>query len=516
MEAGHDQDTLSKLPRDRLQWETIVGNPRERGYTRVAGVGPDVELVPFNNDIRTLQRAVVERVFTVKSDGKFCRPPRPESGDFRSVMRDVSELLRKNLPSTAPVCHQKFVDSYKGCKQLFYQKALDDLRRGRSNLENDAKLNVFVKYEKTDWTSKSDPVPRVISPRNPKFNIRIGRYLKHLEKPMFKALGKMFGHPTVIKGYNAEKSARLMHEKWEMFRKPVAVGLDASRFDQHVSLEALKWEHSVYLDCFKQQKHRKRLETLLKFQEINHCTGYTPDGKLKYTVKGTRMSGDMNTSLGNCVLMVSMIKAYALDREINLQLANNGDDCVVFMESEDLEKFSNGLFDWFLKLGFNMAIEDPVYMFEQIEFCQTKPVFDGHGWIMCRNPFTAIAKDSVMLQPYQSPREFAEWLDAVGTGGLRLAGGLPIFQELYLLYVRSGRVGKRKHSELLSWSFRHAVQGMKRCHGVVLPEVRASFYWAFGITPDEQIALESFYSNLSLSLDLGQYRPRPIFPNKGD
>lgn len=512
MECGFDQVNGLKLPQDRLQWETIVGTPRERSYTRVSGVAPDVELVPFNNDIRTLHRAVVERVFTVKSNGEFTRPPRPVEGHFDSTMAGVAEKLRKLLPSTAPVSHQFFVDSYKGRKREFYQLALEQMREGRSTLENDARLNVFVKYEKTDWTSKKDPVPRVISPRDPKFNIRVGRYLKHLEKLMFKSLSGLFNHPTVLKGYNAERSAQLLHEKWDMFRKPVAVGLDASRFDQHVSLEALRWEHKMYLECFPVKKHKDRLRRLLKLQEINHCTGYTPDGKLKYTVKGTRMSGDMNTSLGNCVLMVSMIKAYADYCGINLQLANNGDDCVVFMEQSDLAGFSAGVYDWFLRMGFNMAIEEPAYDFEQIEFCQTKPVFDGHGWIMCRNPRTALAKDSVMLQAYQSPREFGEWLNAVGIGGLRLAGGLPIFQELYLNYVRSGRLGKRSHQELLSWSFRHATEGMQRSYGAVSPHARASFYWAFDITPDEQICLESYYSQLVLSLDLGSYAPRSVFP----
>lgn len=173
MECGFDRVNGLKLPRDRLQWETIVGTPRERSYTRVSGVAPDVELVPFNNDIRTLHRAVVERVFTVKSKGEFTRPPRPVEGHFESTMAGVAEELRKLLPSTAPVSHQSFVDSYKGRKREFYQLALEQMREGRSTLENDAKLNVFVKYEKTDWTSKKDPVPRVISPRDPKFNIRV-------------------------------------------------------------------------------------------------------------------------------------------------------------------------------------------------------------------------------------------------------------------------------------------------------------------------------------------------------
>lgn len=500
----------SEFPPDRLQWETTVGMPKERRYVRVSRVGCDVDIIPFNNDIRTLQRAVVERVFTVKSDGSFCRPPRPAKDHFQSVMTNVKDALRKFLPSTAPISHDAFVSGYVGRKKELYQRALDEIRATESNLENDAKLNVFVKFEKTDHTSKKDPVPRVISPRDPKFNIRVGRYLKPLEERLFKSLGKLFGHKTVLKGVNSQRSAELLREKWDMFRNPVAIGLDASRFDQHVSIDALRWEHSVYLDCFPQRKHKDRLRRLLKLQELNSCTGYTPDGKLKYNVKGTRMSGDMNTSLGNCVLMCSMIKSYLMSKGIDGQLANNGDDCVVFLESTDLSRFSDGLYDWFLALGFNMAIEKPVYEFEEIEFCQTKPVFDGHVWIMCRNPHTAINKDSVMLKPFTNSSEFKGWLDSVGTGGLAMAGGIPIFQEVYRTYQRCGE--RRKIAEgLLPWSFTNLGKGMTRQYGIVSPAARASFYWAFDITPDEQIALEKYYSSLQISSSLGPYEPRGVF-----
>lgn len=194
--------------RDRLRWETTVGVPKERRYVRVSSVASDVDIVPFNNDLATLHRAVTERVFCVKNQGLFCSPPRPDEGYFDRTMFGAFELLRSFLPSTAPCSHQQFVDAYRGRKKENYQMALDEIINGRSDLERDSHLNVFVKFEKTDHTTKKDPVPRVISPRNPKFNIRVGRYLKPLEERLFKSLGKMFGHRTVIKGLNAVRRDR--------------------------------------------------------------------------------------------------------------------------------------------------------------------------------------------------------------------------------------------------------------------------------------------------------------------
>lgn len=498
---------------DCLLWKREVGNPKERRYVRVAGVAPSVEIVPFTDSLDTLLRAVTERVFVVKGGGGFTLPPRPQDGVFAAALKCVSAQLDGLLPKTAPVSHQQFVDHYRGRKREFYQAALDDLRNGRSTLAEDASVKVFIKYEKTDRTTKADPVPRVISPRNPKYNIRVGRYLWKLEHKLFKSIGKLFHdeHPTVIKGFNASQSAKILLDKWEMFHEPVAIGLDASRFDQHVSAQALQWEHQVYLKCFPQKKHKKKLQTLLTAQIMNHCSGWTQNGRVSYTIYGTRMSGDMNTSLGNCLLMCSMVKAYFLHKNVNAQLANNGDDCVVFLEKKDVAHFMQGLDEWFLNLGFNMAVETPVTEFCQLEFCQTKPVFDGEVWTMCRNPHTAIAKDSVMLHEWGNHKLFCGWLDAVGKGGLALAARLPVFQSFYQCYVRSGKKRKNLPRGLLPWSFHQLIAGMKREPGVVRPEARCSFWEAFDITPDEQIELEKYYDGLRVLPVLGDYAPRSIF-----
>nr|UQB76150.1 RNA polymerase [Flumine tombus-like virus 42] len=354
--------------------------------------------------------------------------------------------------------------------------------------------------------------------------------MKPIEERIFKALGHMFGHVTVMKGMDTDRTAAVIKQKWDMFTSPVAVGLDASRFDQHVSLEALRFEHQVYLECFKTAKHKRKLANILKMQENNRCVGRTPDGELEYVIEGTRMSGDMNTSLGNCVLMCSMIKAYALHKGINLQLANNGDDCVVFMEKRDLKSFSDGLFEWFLQLGFNMAIEPPSWSLEEIEFCQCRPVYDGTKYTMCRNPLTAIAKDSVYLKSTDYFATYNAWLDAVGTGGIALAGGLPVFNSFYSMYKKYGsktwysRWRKQHRSlegvdDVLPWFMRQTgLQGRREARSPT-PESRASFYYAWGVTPDEQVELEKYYDTLSLNtstLSTAAFAPRRIFVEPED
>lgn len=470
---------------------------------RVSGISPPMIIAGFNNDINTLERAVKERVFYVKEEGHFVPPPRPVEGHFEATLAQSIIQLSAFLPRIAPLSRADFVSTFRGPKRRMYEAAFRDLLRSPFT-ERDAWIKVFVKYEKTDFTRKTDPVPRVISPRSTRYNIEVGRYLRPLEERIFRSLAKLFGSPTVFKGMNSHVSGRTMHAKWLAFKNPVAVGADASRFDQHCSREALCVEHSIYLKCFPRLRHRRALARLLRMQLRNVCVGYTADGRLRYTTEGGRMSGDMNTSLGNCVLMCLMFHAYAASRGVRIELANNGDDCVIFMEASDLPRFQDGLDGWFRAMGFNMVLEEPCCTFEEIEFCQTHPVWVGPGvsdYLMVRHPKWAIAKDTMCVHGYQTEAMYRGWLHAVGVGGMAMSGGVPVFQEFYRTVSRYGSFHKAA-SDSQSWGVRQLSKGMARGYGDVLPMTRASFYWAFGVTPDEQRVLEDFYSGVRLDQPL--------------
>lgn len=464
---------------------------------RVAGLSPPVEITGFNNSINTLERAVKERVFYVKKNGVFQEPPRPEKLVFAYRLLNTRLSLAKFLPSTVPLTRLEFVETFRGRKRKIYEAAYADLL-GRSLSIKDSFIKVFTKYEKVNFTDKVDPVPRVVSPRSPRYNIEVGRYLRPIEERIFSALAGLYeGHRVVFKGMNALLSARVMREKWDMFKNPVAVSIDARRWDQHVSVPALHWEHDVYLGCFRGH-HKRALRRLLAMQLHNRCRGWTEDGSVKYDLKGGRMSGDMNTSLGNCVLACALVHAYALFLGIRVQLANNGDDCVVFMERCDLGRFQQNISEWFLEMGFDLAVEDPCFQFEQIDFCQTHPVMVDGEWLMVRNPRTGLAKDTVCVHNYVTGREFLGWLHSVGTGGMAMSGGVPIFQEFYAAYLRAGVFWKGADSGQ-SWGVKHLSMGMKREYSPPSPSTRASFYWAYGITPDEQVVIEDYYKSVDIS-----------------
>jgi len=473
--------------------------PHVRKFFQVVGLSLPNNYLVHNSSLSNLARGVLTRVLMVK--GK--PTPKPLDGIFSSRLRYFRNLLIKRFNSTTPVSRQEFVEYYAGRKKTIYQQAVDSLAY-RSIERKDATIRAFVKAEFINCDDKPDPDPRVISPRDPRYNVEVGRYLRPVEHRIYSGIARIFGDTTVLKGFNSQQTGKIFQDKWNSFRKPVAIGLDASRFDQHVSVDALRWEHSVYNSIYKSPELRK----LLSWQLNNKVVGYCRDGKLKYTTEGCRMSGDMNTALGNCLIMCALVHCYLSSKGIKGSLANNGDDCTVILEQRDLLKFQDGLQEWFLEMGFSMKVEDPVYDLEGIEFCQTHPVFDGTGYIMVRNFPKSLSKDCLSLKQLDHPATCRMWLDAIGQGGLSLTGGIPVYQDFYSSLIKCatsvGVPPKKRQSNSKQRRRAPVVEltnGMtwlsknmdRHYNSDICARTRHSFYLAFGVTPEQQIALEGVY-----------------------
>lgn len=483
------------------------GQPiKTRTYNVISGFGLDHNLGVYNNGVDAIARALTERYFFCedKQRGGFRKAFVPVHGAYKSShFKNFREGVMSHMPILPRLSRQQVVDRYTGSKKRVYTAAMHSL--GREALtDRDAHLKMFVKFEKQDLTK----APRGINPRDPRFNLELGRYLKHAEKHVFKAINKTFGSVakhTVIKGLNAEASGTEIRKKWDRFRKPVALPLDAEKFDMHVSVDGLKYEHTFYIAMF---PGMKQLVKLLSKQLKNVGIAYAGDGVVKFSIYGTRSSGDLNTSLGNCIIMCGCIYAYAAQRGVTVELANNGDDCVVIMESEDLDRFQTGLDAWFKDHGFSMVSETPVYIFEQIEFCQTKPVCVNGAWRMVRNQNAVMKKDPICMIPIQNNRVYRKWLDAVGTCGSILNTGVPVQQSFYGCYKRFGVKCSQEMIDHINkdTSMQTRIRGMAMGWAAVAPSTRVSYYYAFGVLPDEQVAIEDAFERAQI----GEWEGKPI------
>lgn len=485
-----------------LQVERGSGVTKTRKTYRLTAFSTSTDFRVHNTNLTAVVRAIKERLFYVSVDGKFIQTPEPiEPHLFETECLDFKTAFMKHVQYTAPYSKEEFLGTFDGRRRALYETAFDSLSRLPLRLA-DSFVDFFVKCEKVNFTSKSDPAPRGISPRNKRYNCCVGPYIKRIEKEVYKIIAKVFDATTVFKGLNARRSALALRAHWDHFNDPVAVGLDASRFDQHVSQDALKYEHGFYRMFF---PYDKRFRDLLHMQLVNRGFARCKDGVAKFRVKGKRMSGDMNTGLGNCLLMCALVYTYVKSIGVSkFRLANNGDDCVLLVERSDLRKLKT-LHGWFLRFGFNIKLEDPVDVFEQIEFCQTHPVKTPEGWLMVRNVPTSIAKDCLSLKPLDNRKVFSRWCASVAECGLSLTGGIPIVQEFYMSMMRSSNGAKPLKGEItLETGFARLAIGMDRKYQSVTVETRVSFWRAFGITPDKQIAFEEEYRNAVIDFDAPQ------------
>jgi hypothetical protein len=441
-----------------------------------------------NADITTLAAALLERMYYCKVAGEFVAPPEVNKNTFNTRLSSFRSEVLKRVGHAAPVSLDAVVEMYEGRKRAIYLNAKE-----RYELLGWCKkypwLKAFVKMEKV----KPDKAPRCIQPRDPVYNIRLGTYIKPIEHRIYKAIDSIFGDgPTVIKGYNVERIGRIMRGKWKSFNNPVAIGLDAVKFDMHVSKEALEWEHSVYQSIYR----CKELAKLLRHQVYQRGGARCKDGHLSYKVVGRRASGDMNTALGNCLLMCAMIHAYAEYKGIEIKLMNNGDDCVVMMEKQHEQHFMQGLEEWFLDMGFRMSSETPVYSLPEIEFCQMRAIEYGNGEVvMVRNIPVALRKDTLVTVDVSKQKSLQAWMTAVGSGGIALTGGIPIMQNFYRRLQQLGRgITSKVGAELSRNSGMYLMgKGVKRTFITPTAEARLNVFIAWGITPDEQVELERYY-----------------------
>lgn len=494
----------------------------------IEGLAPKSRLGVFNNTVANGYRAFAERYFTCKVGDGF--EPALSTGDEQwmedPLMREFCEQLHGNMDLAPTIGVHDVVELYKGTKYKTYMQAED--RYWRDGLKQmDAALKSFVKFEKCDLLK----APRVINPRDTKFNLVLGKFLKPNEKNYFKAIGKIYGQShVVIKGMDALKCAQAIEECWNDTHNPVAIGGDASKFDMHVSRSALKFEHICYLRNYcdtyehalltrwwgevqfkrgvafsEQWNDRDQLAWLLAGQLDNQGIAYFKDGKLKFKMSGTRASGDLNTSLGNCIIMCALTYCWQKTCGVKCRLANNGDDCVYFIRKQDEIAWRSGFDEYYRSRGFRMVLEETVDELCQVEFCQCHPISTFEGLKMVRNPKSLIEKAAMCLMPSQTIGGLRKWMMAVGIAEGSLGRGVPVIQNFATAMRRNG---VRCTDRYMSNAFRQSGRVYQADFNVrvepITDRARIDFYSAWGITPDQQVALEKYYDKYTMKHEFGR------------
>lgn len=144
-----------------------------------------------------------------------------------------------------------------------------------------------------------------------------------------------------------------------------------------------------------------------------------------------------------------------------------------------------------MRFGFNITVEDTVYDLEKVVFCQMQPVYTATGWTMVRQLDRALSKDLMTVIDISREGAYRKFLHAIGSGGIAIAGGVPVVSALYTRMKKDGKSGGMGNHPWLSDSgFMHLAKASDREGVPITDDARVSFWRAFGIVPDTQIEME--------------------------
>lgn len=459
-------------------------------------------VLPVKQSIRNGLFSATERLLATDKDGtKPSRPNKHEVDKLKPLARELVKIVRADnacvkldLLAYAKARPQRTRNRYlkqtqemidAGCHDVYSLSSLN------TTLTRIATTRAFLKIEGTVHTTAKINVPRFINPRHPMYNCLLGRYLSHLESAILKGFDKLYGHDyTMMKGLDVFERVKIAQRYFS--QGYWAYSLDMARFDQHVNKLLLQIEHGVYTGLFPGDEE---LVKLLREQLSNRVIFKAPDGSFKINEWVGRCSGDVNTSLGNCILMGLMCKGLVRSDQ---KLMCDGDDTIIWAKP--------GTFDvsiaarHFAKYGMKMTLESIATKPEELTFCQHHFVQTPSGLRMCRSPTKAMMRDVMSFGVNGGDlKQYKKLLYAVGECGMSQYYGLPILQSIYQMNLRIGFNSKQKIYRELSRSNFGMGATTKRDAVPIEAQTRVSFWEATGFTPLEQVTIESWCDSFILT-----------------
>lgn len=331
---------------------------------------------------------------------------------------------------------------------------------------------MFVKPDKYPSNLIEEKAPRAIQFRHPRFNLQLMRYTKPIEEHMKTiTLGVVSDTQVFVKGLNPTQRAELFLAKVKRFDRPIYLELDHTKFDSSISEQWLLASHRKYLKMIPSKVFANLLSQKLKNK------GLTKYG-LRYKTRGTRMSGDADTSLGNGIVNADALVYVLIQSSIQkYDLLIDGDDSVIIIETSDLPKFKPSIFE---DLGFNTKLK-VVKDLVKVEFCQSQVVLGAEPKFV-RHPHRALTKIFACRHNYDKDQRL-QWLAGVGMCEMSLNQDMPVLGPIGYELAKLHQKPIVEHD--LQWRMM-GVQVKKE----LKPLERQAYYETFGLDPSFQQLLE--------------------------
>lgn len=179
-------------------------------------------------------------------------------------------------------------------------------------------------------------------------------------------------------------TARALLELRDMSR---FIETDHTAWDLHMSQPLLAALNDEYRRIF-----RVPAEDAVYFEEVLRSylsTSWRFRNGLSYKLKGTRVSGDVDTTVGNTIIHIAVNRAVA--RMSGLSKADfkqrcKGDDSVIAEHGNPGKRFE---VSHFRRLGLEVKASERSTIFD-VEFCSSYLLQGETGWTMSRNPWKIV------------------------------------------------------------------------------------------------------------------------------
>jgi len=363
----------------------------------------------------------------------------------------------------------------------------------------------FVKAERCEATGNKVSRCRMIQYRSdPGFNTVWLTFTSQVEKLVYQ-LRTSLNDRLVAKGLNRLERGRRIAQMLSNFK--YVVSLDSTSFDASQHLECLSAiEFGVYREIFTRVFGGDALAQTLDEIEKTLLHSKVKTAAIFWELLGQRLSGDMNTALGNIVLQVAYI-AYAMYvvGVDGYDLFDDGDDALIGVH--DLE-FVEAFCAVGVDLGQQWKLEEVATSGPEVEFCQSRVIrvmVDGRLEPVCvRNP-TKVYNSLLNIPGTLSNGRVYPKREAVVGAVLceaQLSVGVPILQEFTQRLL--GAVVQWRHkspASLIEW-YTHVAEekrdfsflrnaGMSIAPQCIPLITRLDFADAYGISPADQVRIEA-------------------------
>jgi hypothetical protein len=380
--------------------------------------------------------------------------------------------------------------SYKGAMRRRYLEAHRSLMLDGPLSSSDYKLRAFVKAEKL--RAGAYLKPRMIFPRSPRYNLHLASWLKPFEHWLWGnlksgALRGVGNSRVVAKGLNPTQRANLIRRKMRSMPDCVVFEVDGKAFEAHVDVWQLLQEHSVYESAYPGDGDLKKA-----LNKQLHNFGRTSAG-VKFSRPGGRASGDVNTGMGNSLVMLAVVTGTMRTMGVPWDTLVDGDNALLFVRAHDLPAVLAGFASVALRIsGHEMVLERPTSVVEEVVFGQSSPVEGEGGWRMVRDWKKVLSHMTSSHDHLREPRFAREFLFGVALCESVLADRVPILWAACNHLRACADSGAKPRLQALRYYEMLGVDLERVGSWAREPDElsRQSFYRAFGVTPCDQRIIE--------------------------